>query len=312
MDQSYSTMARQIAHVAGVFRPQRTRWNVCVVVGSLSLVGFCLPVQQLSAAGAPAGGTGVATVNPSAAGAILKTPAPGGDPFAATARSDSVAVFRAALERYEQNVDDYICTFEKQELVGGSLTADQMTQVKFRDKPFSVNMRWTKNWDQARRAVYVEGWWTNKRGEKLAVVEPAGFIARLFVDDVLRPIDGPQAKRASRRRIDQFGLANSLRLILKYCDLSASRGELDVRYLGEGTLGARPTYVFERRLPYTGEQGLYPDRLLVVHLDQEYLLPTCCIAYADEGRTKLLGRYVITNVKFNVGLTDRDFARKNE
>ena len=75
---------------------------------------------------------------------------------------------------------------------------------------------------------------------------------------------------------------------------------------------ARPTYVFERRLPYTGDHGLYPDRLLVVHLDQECLLPTCCIAYADEAGTKLLGRYVITDVKFNVGLTDSDFARKGE
>ncbi len=312
MDKSSSITEQQLTQAASVFRQQRTPWSVCAVVGSLLLVGFCVQGQRLSAASAAAGETGVATVNPSVACATLKTPGPGGDPFAATARSDSVGVFRAALERYERSVHDYTCTFEKQELVGGSLTADQVTQVKFREKPFSVNMRWTKNEDKARRAVYVEGWWTGKRGEKLAVVEPAGLIARLLVDDVLRPIDGPEAKRAARRRIDQFGFANSLRLILKYCDLSANRGELDVRYLGEGTLGGRPTYVFERRLQYTGDHGLYPDRLLVVHLDQEYLLPTGCIAYADEAGTKLLGRYVITDVKFNVGLTDSDFARRGK
>jgi hypothetical protein len=288
------------------------RWGACAVVASLGLVGFCGPGQRLSAASAPAGETAVATVNPSVAGADLNTPPPGSDPFVATARSDSVGVFRAALERYARDVHDYTCTFEKQELVGGALTADQVAQVKFREEPFSVDMRWIKNADKARRALYVEGWWTNARAEKLAVVEPAGWMARLLVDDVLRPIDGPEAQRAARRRIDQFGFANSLRLILKCGDLSAERGELDVRYLGEGTLGTRPTYVFERRLPYTGERGRYPDRLLVIHLDQEYLLPTCCIACADEAGTKLLGRYVITDVKFNVGLTDSDFARKGE
>jgi hypothetical protein len=192
------------------------------------------------------------------------------------------------------------------------MTANQVMRVKFREQPFSVNMLWTKNEDRARRAIYVQGRWTNARGESLAAVEPAGFIARMFVDDVLRAIDGPEAERAARRRIDQFGFANSLRLILKYCDLSASRNELDVRYVRTGMVGGRPTYLFERRLPYTGEQGLYPDGLLLVHLDQEYLLPTRCVAYADEGGTQLLGRYTITNIRFNVGLTDRDFARKNE
>lgn len=303
MDKSQSTSGPRLTQAANALAQRRRWWSGRAVVGSLLFVGFWVQNPRLLAIDAPANETSVASV---------ETRALGGDPFVATARSDSVGVFRAALERYERSVHDYTCTFEKQELVGGSLTADQVTQVKFREHPFSVNMRWTKNENQARRAVYVEGWWTGEQGEKLVAVEPAGFMARLFVDDLLRPIDGPEATRAARRRIDQFGFANSLRLILKYCDLSANRGELDVRYLGEGTLGGRPTYVFERRLQYTGDHGLYPDRLLVVHLDQEYLLPTCCIAYADEAGTKLLGRYVITDVKFNVGLTDRDFARKGK
>ena len=57
---------------------------------------------------------------------------------------------------------------------------------------------------------------------------------------------------------------------------------------------------------------LSPDRLPSVHLDKENLLPMCCISYADEAKTKLLGRYVLTDVKFNVGLTEDDFARKGE
>ena len=128
----------------------------------------------------------------------------------------------------------------------------------------------------------------------------------------MRPIDGPDAKKTARRRIDQFGFANSLRLIVKYCDLSAKHNELDLKYVGDNTVGDRPTYVIERRLAYTGDEGVYPDRLLIVHLDKENLLPLCCTSYADEAKTKLLGRYVFTDVKFNVGLTEGDFAREGE
>ena len=70
--------------------------------------------------------------------------------------------------------------------------------------------------------------------------------------------------------------------------------------------------MIERRSAYTGDEGAYPDHLLIVHLDKENLLPMCCASYADEARTKLLGRYVFTDVKFNVGLTEGDFAREGE
>lgn len=284
------------------------------VVGLLLVAGFCIQCQKLSAGKSSLQEARAEKPrnNPSAAYATIKPPVLLSDPLATTIKTDPIAFFRGAIERYDRSVHDYVCTFSKQELVGGELTTEQITQVKFREKPFSVNMLWVKNADKAQRAIYVQGKWTGKNGEKLAVVEPAGAIARLLVDDVTRPIDGPDAKKAGRRQIDQFGFANSLRLILKYCDLGMQRKEGSVKYVGEGTIAGRPTYVVERRLPYTDDNGMYPDRLLVVHVDKEYLVPTSCTSYADEAGTKLLGRYVVTDIRFNVGLTDRDFARKGE
>lgn len=229
------------------------------------------------------------------------------DPFEQLARTDPLRLFREAVSRYERSVHDYTCTFTKQERVGNGLTAEQVTHVKFREKPYSVNMLWVQNADKARRAIYVEGKWHGKNGEKLASVEPAGSIARLFVDNVFRPIDGPDAKKAARRQIDQFGFGKSLDLIVRYCERAAGRNELTLRYVGEGRIDGRPTHIIERILPYDGDEALYPDRVLEVQLDKETLLPACCTAYADDARTKLLGRYLITDVKFNVGLTDRDF-----
>ena len=65
--------------------------------------------------------------------------------------------------------------------------------------------------------------------------------------------------------------------------------------------------MIERRLPYTGEDGPYPDRLLAVFIDSEWLVPTGCFAYADDAKQDLLGSYVLTDVEFNTGLSDEDF-----
>lgn len=277
-----------------------------LVVGLLLVVGFLVQCQRVSAA-EPA--VAKPKANPGAAYASIKPPPLSVDPYETMVKSDPVAFFRAAMERYQRSVHDYTCTFEKQELVGGRLTTEQVTEVKFREKPFSVNMVWTKNADKARRVIYVEGKWTDDKGQRLAVVEPQGVIARALVDYVMRPIDGSDARKAARRRIDQFGFANSLQLIMKYTELGLQRQEVELKYVGDSDWPGRPCYVIERRLPYTDDNGVYPDRVLMVYVDKEYLLPTCCISYADEAKTKLLGRYMLKNVRFNVGLSDRDFAR---
>ncbi len=294
---------------------EHRRWanarRVRVIVGLLLVVGFCVQCQRLSAVRVARAEARAAKprVNPSAAYASIQPPASLVESFDDMVKADPLKLLKTALDRYERSIRDYTCTFEKEELVGGRMCPAQAAQVKFREKPFSVNMLWTKNADKARRVIYVENKWTDKNGQKLAIVEPEGVIARALVDYVMRPIDGAEAKKASRRQVDQFGFANSLRLIVKYCELGAGRNEMTLKYVGEGTIGGRPTYIIERRLPYAGDNGLYPDGLLVVHIDKEWLLPTCCVSYADAEGKKLLGRYVIKDARFNVGLTDADFAR---
>lgn len=291
---------------------QKKHWTQaqgCRVVIGIALVSV-FAVQCYQLAGNKTSTTVIKAATPNAGvayAAIAKPQERIGNTIADLARTDPLALLRQSLERYERSVHDYTCTFTKQELVNDKLTEEQVTEVKFRDKPYSVNMLWVQNADKCRRAIYVDGKWTGKKGEKLASVEPAGSIARLFVDSVFRPIDGADAKKAARRQLDQFGFASSLRLIIHYCERAAVKNELGLKYVGESEIDGRTTYVIERRLPYTGDETLYPDKVLVVHLDKESLLPVGCIAYADEARTKLLGRYLLTDVKFNVGLTDTDF-----
>ena len=118
------------------------------------------------------------------------------------------------------------------------------------------------------------------------------------------------SRKTSRRTINQFGLRNSLALTLKYCRLAEAQGTLDFRYAGTAQIDDRETLVFERRLPYTNENGLWPDRLLVVHIDKQLRLPTLCQAYADDAKQVLLGSYKTSDIQLNVNLPDEIFTKK--
>jgi len=222
------------------------------------------------------------------------------------AREKPIGVLREAQKRYRQRVMGYTCTFYKQELIDGKLTKRQEVQVKYRENRKSVYMHWTKNPGKARRVIYIEDKWT-KDGLPAALCQPEGSIARLLVSKILMPINGPDAKAASRRTIDQFGFANALGLILKYSVMADGEGTLKLALKGEAAVHDRPTYVFERTVPFTGEDGKYPDHVLVYHLDKETLLPVLCESYADLAKTQLLGRYEYANIRLDVALTDADF-----
>jgi len=226
----------------------------------------------------------------------------------ALAARDPIAFFEVMLDRYDRAVRDYTCTFSKKELVGGRMTRTQVMEAMCRQSPFSVLLKWVKNPDKCSRVLYVDDRWV-KNNQEMAVVEP-GAIARLFVPYVMRPIHGKDAKKSSRRTIDQFGFRNSLALTLKYCKLAQEQNILDFAFLGAGQVGGRETLVFERRLPYTGEDCVWPDRVLVVHIDKELLLPTLCVAYADDGKETLLGEYKMTDIKLNPNLPDSTFTKK--
>jgi len=226
----------------------------------------------------------------------------------AMAARDPVAFFELTLDRYDRAVRDYTCTFSKKELVGGRMTHTQVMEAMCRQSPFSVRLKWVKNPDKCSRVLYVDDRWV-KDNQQMAVVEP-GAIAKLFVPYVMRPIHGKDARKSSRRTIDQFGFRNSLALTLKYCKLAQEQNILDFAFKGRSEVDGRETLVFERHLPYTDEDCKWPDRVLVVHIDKELLLPTLCVAYADDAKEKLLGEYKMTDIKLNPNLPDSAFTKK--
>ncbi len=224
---------------------------------------------------------------------------PGPSELAALAERDPMALVRLGRERYDREVRGYRCRLTKQERLGDKLSAVQEIELRFREEPFAVYMLWQKNADGARRALHMKGGeYVDEHGRKLARVEPNGAVARLFVRDVFMPIDGPEARKASRRTIDEAGFRATFKLFEDYNAIATERGVLDLRYQGTGTIGNRPTFVLVRRLPYT-PGGVYPDALLIMHLDQEYLLPVAIYSYADAYGKEILGTYEFTQIELN-------------
>lgn len=276
--------------------------RVRLTVGIALLIAFCIECWPIGEPEASA--TALPLVQPAVAS--IKTDA--GDPYEKLAATAPLNLLEKGLQRYQRSVRDYTVTLTKQERIGGKLRPEQQIEVKFKDEPFSVLMHWVKNPDKARRVIYVQGKRVDGQGRELALAEPEGSIARLLVPSIALPINGSEAQATSRRTIDQFGFENALELIVKYCRLAATENGFALRYIGEGTVGGRETYVLERILPYTGDSNTYPDRRLVVHLDKQWLIPLSTQCYADDAKAELLASYVFTDVRLNVGLTDKDFT----
>lgn len=223
-------------------------------------------------------------------------------------QADPMAVVHRAQERLLREVKEYSATLTKQERLGNKLTAVQEIEIRVRHEPHTVYMLWRKNADQARRAFYMDApEFRDKRGQRIAKVEPNGAIIRAILSEVTVPIDGDQARQSSRRTIDECGFAATFSLLEHFNKLAAEKGVLKLAYGGTGVVDGRPTYVIIRDLPYDGPKSPYPDAHMVLHLDQELLLPVAVYSYADhEGKT-LLGSYVFTDIDLNPNFDDKSF-----
>ena len=220
--------------------------------------------------------------------------------------ADPLAFLKQCHAHYRTFVTDYRCLFTMQERTRGVLSPEQGIKVRYRENPFSVHLHWVRNPGPAAWVKYVAGRWV-ENGREQALVKPSGVLGWLVPAGVKRYIHAPEMLAESRRPIDQFGFRNTLGLIIQYCEMARGDPGYELRYVGGGFVDGRPCYVLERRLPYAGPDGPYPDRLLVMYVDREWFVPTACLSYLDNGGQELLGSYILTDVEFNVGLTDADF-----
>ncbi len=258
------------------------------LLGAWMLVGPALCGEAPAPAAGPTAGA-AAAVFPKAPAEVEKL-----------AKADPIQFFRTALAWHEAKVRDYTCRFLKVEQIEGELRKPETMRMKFREAPFSVYVKWITEPSLNQEVIYVHG--ANKG---MAVAHPPGILGALIRRVSIVP-DSKRALKYSRRPITNAGMGNMLRLIIPQCERAKANGDLKLTYEGIRHEGGRPSYLFKRVLPKKDD---YPCDVLLIYIDQEYLVCVRTDAYDWDG--SLLSHYSYTELVLNPGLTDEDFSPDN-
>ncbi|HTK77101.1 MAG TPA: DUF1571 domain-containing protein [Gemmataceae bacterium] len=199
-------------------------------------------------------------------------------------------------------VHDYTGTLVRQERIGGQLQPEQFIDVRIRQQPFSVCLKWTSPRNLAgQEAIYIAGKNNNEiRAKGSGLLAVAGYVSL--------PTDDPRVMNKSRHAITETGIGNMLNVITRSYEM--------VRRLPPGQVKVTfADYAFQQR-PCTRMElthlvhnpQLYCYRC-VVYVDKEFKLPVRVEVYdwpsaRGNPNGELLECYSYINLRFNLGLTD--------
>lgn len=225
-------------------------------------------------------------------------PTPNAAEISARLNADSKASFA--------RVKDYIGLFYKQERINGQLQPEQTIQIRVRQQPFSVYMKWVGPQKfVGQEACFVAGKNNNQMRGKSAgpLLGALGFVS-------LDPRD-PKAMAQNRHPITEAGLGNLVDQIAEGADkerlLPADQLMMNV---GEYRFLNRPVTRLETIRK--NNNGQFYAHRTIVYFDRETRLPVRFEAYdwprqGGQQGGDLLECYSYVDMKFNVGLTDGAF-----
>jgi hypothetical protein len=232
-------------------------------------------------------------------------PAPAASPPSTTPMDQPVRLLAEAKQSF-QGVRDYTCLFIKRERLRGQLQADNLIEMKVRNQPFSVYLRWLGPKPfEGQEACYVAGRNNNMmRVHSTGLASVAGFVS---VD-----LRDPRVMQNSRHTINEAGIGNLIGRLSQRWDYERNLNKTQVQIAD---------YTYNQR-PCTRVELLHPDRAAgnfnafrsVVYFDKASHLPIRIENYdwpqAGAAATgDLLESYSYVNLRANVGLSDADFNR---
>jgi hypothetical protein len=216
------------------------------------------------------------------------------------ARTDPIAFLENCLRRYNREVQGYRVTLEKQERVDGVFLPREVLEADFREHPFSVLLRWDKGKGRAERVLYVRG----ENDDKMLVL-PSG-LARL-VGILRRDPNGPEARKAGRYPITEFGIKVGTERTLAAWVKARREHALHVAYLGERPVpeaGDRTCYVLRRTRYLRPEEGGVTEATL--YIDKETWLQVGSVLRGAGG--ELIGTYYFRNIQLNPNFPPGTFS----
>lgn len=225
-------------------------------------------------------------------------------PAAAGSQMDEPLRLLGEARQSFQGVRDYTCVLVKRERLRGQLAADNVINMKVRNQPFSVYLRWQSPKDLAgQEACYVAG-----RNNGMMRVHSTGLIGAVgFVS--IDPRD-PRAQANSRHAITEAGIGNLIERFAKHWDEERRLNLTQVR-VGD--------YEYNKRR-CTRVETVHPDNRgnhftsyrTVLFFDQENHLPIRIEVYGwpragGPAEGELLESYSYVNLRLNAGLGEDSF-----
>ena len=230
---------------------------------------------------------------------------------------------RKALQNHLDNHQDYTAVLVKRENVGGKLTPECKMALKLKygvateetgpSRPVSAYLKSLEPKSQAGREVI----WVQGQNDNKLKAHEAGLLGMVSVD--LMP-ESRLAMIGNRYPITEIGIEKLLRKLIERGERDRQMGPATVRTIENAEIDGRKCRLMEivHESPTAvvdGKTVEFEFNLAQIYIDEEQLIP---LKYASfgwpkklNGSPELLEEYSYLNLKFNVGLTEKDFDSKN-
>jgi hypothetical protein len=190
--------------------------------------------------------------------------------------------------------------------VHGRLTGQAVMSMKARTRPMSIYMKF-RHPNTGREAIWVAG-----RNHGQVVVHDVGLYKFLAGTMHLDP-RGSRAMEDNRHPITDAGIGRLIDTVIGHWERELTPGESQVTIHPNLRVGDRPCLLIVSTHPKPGPGFLFHQARITI--DQEHNLPIRFEAY-DWPKTpgvapELVEEYIYSNLKLNVGLSERDFDPSN-
>jgi hypothetical protein len=214
---------------------------------------------------------------------------------------DPLVFLEKCMERYDREVQGYECIMMKQDRVGKRLNSPEIIRAYFKERPFSVFMRWLQGGHGALCVLYVQGKYNNKM-----LVLPSILPGLIKVKEY--DPEGKEARESGRYPITEFGIKIGTERTLKAWREARAQHALHVDFLGVYYVpkaGDRECYKLHRsRYAQPEEDGI-----------MDYILYVDCETWLQVGselrdaQGQLIGEYYFRDIRINPPFAPNQFDR---
>jgi hypothetical protein len=228
----------------------------------------------------------------------------GQSPSEPNSLDEPLRLVMAARDKY-RTIQDYTCTFIKQERINGQLLPEEYISMKVRSKPFGVYMKWHRPYE-GREVIFAQGQYNNK------VMAHSTGVEKLVGGTVALDPRGDMAMENSRHDITEAGIGNLVGQLATRWQKEKQLGRTVVEIKENAVVDKRPCWCVKTQHPVDPKNySYYRSR---VFFDKEHGLPIRFEGYdwprgGSDG--ELIEAYTYRDLRFNVPLTAADFSVEN-